>query len=215
MEDVPPAKEDAAASGRGFLGYTAIAFALALAIGVGAYLSVSGEDEDANLTPSDLGIENPYPNTGPLEPNRPAEGERAPDFALVDARDQTKVVKLSDFRGKAVIVNWYASWCGPCKNEIPAFVKLQERFGDELVVLGVDFLESPKDAVSILDEFGATYPAVLDAGGEVAEHYRTANGVPVSFFIDRDGILRETRRGEVYEEDLPEFMAKVGLQYTP
>lgn len=201
--------------GSGLLGYLVLALALAAAIGVGAYLFVSGDDDNANLTPEDLGIENPYPNTGPLEPNRPREGERAPDFALVDARDQTKVIKLSDFRGKAVIVNWYASWCGPCKNEIPAFVKVQETFEDDLVILGVNFLESPEKAVSILDEFGADYPAVLDAGGAVAEHYRTANGVPVSFFIDKDGILRATRRGEVFEKDLPEFLSKVGLQYNP
>ena len=198
----------------GLLGYLVLALALAAAIGVGAYLFVSGDDDNANLTPADIGA-TPYPNTGPLEPNRPREGERAPDFALVDARDQSKIVRLSDFRGKAVIVNWYASWCGPCKNEIPAFVKLQEALGDDLIILGVDFLESPDKAVGILEEFGAEYPAVLDAGGTVAEHYRTANGVPVSFFIDKDGILRETRRGEVFEKDLPEFLAKVGLEYQP
>ena len=196
------------------LGYLAPAGALVLAIGVGAYLFVSsGGDDEPDL--SDLGLENPYPNTGPIDPNRPKEGEKAPDFALVDARDTSKVIKLSDFRGKAVIVNWYASWCGPCKNEIPALIKAQEALEDDLVVLGVDFLESSAAATSILDDFGATYPAVLDASGSVAEHYRTSGGVPVSFFIDKEGILRATRRGELYEKDLSGFLEQVGLSYTP
>jgi peroxiredoxin len=199
---------------RGIFGYLVLAIAVGLAFGVGAYLFASGNDEPDAITPADLGA-TPYPNTGPLEPNRPEEGEPAPDFALVNARDTSKVIKLSDFRGKAVILNWYASWCGPCKNEIPAFLRAQEAIGDDLTILGVDFLESPEKAVSILDELGAEYPAVLDAGGTVAEHYRNGNGVPVTFFIDKDGILRATRRGEVFEKDLPDYLAKIGLQYSP
>ncbi len=199
----------------GFLGYVALAAALVLAIGAGAYLFVSGGDDDPVTNGGPDVVATAFPNTGPLEPNRPKEGERAPDFALRDAREPGKLVKLSDFRGKAVIVNWYASWCGPCENEIPAFVKVQDQFEGELVVLGVDFLESSDKAVSILDEHGATYPAVLDSAGEVAEHYRTASGVPYTFFIDKDGILRSIRRGEVFEKDLPEYLASVGLDYQP
>jgi thiol-disulfide isomerase/thioredoxin len=209
-----PAKPPQPSSG--LLGYLVLAAALVLAIGVGAYLFVSGGDDDG-VTPSSDGVttRTPDPNTGPLEPNRPKEGERAPDFALVDARDPSRLVKLSDFRGKAVIVNWYASWCGPCKNEIPAFVKAQQALDGQLVVLGVDFLESSDKATGILDEFDATYPAVLDSAGAVAEHYRTSSGVPYSFFIDKDGILRAIRRGEVFEKDLGEYLAKVGLEYAP
>jgi thiol-disulfide isomerase/thioredoxin len=220
VEDAPPPSENRKAevksASQGILGYLVLAAALVLAVGVGAYLFLSsGDGRDEEPAIGDLGIENPYPNTGPIDPNRPAEGEVAPDFALVDARDTSKVVKLSDFRGKAVIVNWYASWCGPCKNEIPALVRAQAALDGELVVLGVDFLESSSQAVSILDEFNATYPAVLDASGSVADHYRTSGGVPVSFFIDKDGVLRATRRGELYEKDLPGFLEKVGLSYTP
>lgn len=197
------------------MGYVALAGALILAIGVGAYLFVSGGDDGGDIKLSDLGLATPLPNTGPLDPNRPKEGEVAPDFALVDARDSSKIIKLSDFRGKAVILNWYASWCGPCKSEIPAFVRAQEKLGDQLVVLGIDYLESGTAAASILEEFGATYPAVLDSAGAVAEHYRTGQGVPVSFFIDKDGVLRDSRRGEVHEKDLPSLLANVGISYTP
>ncbi len=202
-------------AGSGVLGYIALAGALIIAIGVGAYLFVSGDDNGGDIKLNDLGLPTPLANTGPLDPNRPNEGETAPDFALVDARDPSKIIKLSDFRGKAVILNWYASWCGPCKSEIPAFVRAQEKLGDQLVVLGVDFLESGSAATSILGEFGATYPAVLDSSGAVAEHYRTGLGVPVTFFIDKDGVLQGARRGEVFEEDLPDLLAKVGVSYTP
>lgn len=197
------------------LGYLALAGALILAIGVGVYLFTSGGDDDGNITLDDLNLATPLPNTGPIDPNRPEEGKAAPDFALADARDTSKIIKLSDYRGKAVILNWYASWCGPCKSEIPAFVRAQEKLEGELVVLGVDYLESDVAAKGILDEFGATYPAVLDTAGKVAEHYRTGLGVPVTFFIDKDGILRATRRGEVHEDELPELLAKAGVSYSP
>ena len=199
----------------GMLGYLALAGALILAIGVGVYLFASGGNDDGNIKLDDLNLATPLPNTGPIDPNRPEEGKTAPDFALADARDTSKIIKLSDYRGKAVILNWYASWCGPCKSEIPAFVRAQEKLEGELVVLGVDYLETDTAATGILEEFGATYPAVLDTAGKVAEHYRTGLGVPVTFFIDKDGILRATRRGEVHEDELADLLAKAGVSYSP
>ncbi|MGE3073093.1 MAG: TlpA family protein disulfide reductase [Dehalococcoidia bacterium] len=215
QDEAPPEQpQPGAGSSGGMLGYLALAVALILAIGVGAYLFVSGGDDSPDIQLSDLDLPTPLPNTGPIDPQRPNEGEPAPDFALVDARDPGKIIKLSDYRGKAVILNWYASWCGPCKSEIPAFVKAQEKLGDQLVILGVDYLEKSDAATSILDEFGASYPAVLDSSGEVADHYRTGLGVPVTFFIDKDGVLQTARRGEVYEKDLPDYLAKLGITYS-
>ena len=132
----------------------------------------------------------------------------------MDARDQSKVVKLSDYRGKAVILNWFASWCDPCKNEIPEFQAAQEKLGDQLVVLGVDYLESPGDATGILDELGATYPAVLDGAGTVAQHYRVTY-MPTTFFIDKDGVLQVIKTGEVHEDALVTFLSKTGITYQP
>ncbi|MGB4861209.1 MAG: TlpA disulfide reductase family protein [Tepidiformaceae bacterium] len=215
--ETPPGEpsEPKPAASSGMLGYLALAGALILAIGVGVYLFASGGDDDGNIKLDDLNLATPLPNTGPIDPNRPEEGKTAPDFALADARDTSKIIKLSDYRGKAVILNWYASWCGPCKSEIPAFVRAQEKLEGELVVLGVDYLETDTAATGILEEFGATYPAVLDTAGKVAEHYRTGLGVPVTFFIDKDGILRATRRGEVHEDELADLLAKAGVSYSP
>ncbi len=152
---------------------------------------------------------------GPLDPQRPKVGEPAPDFALFDARDGRTVRRLSDFRGQAVVVNWYASWCDPCKREVPDFEKASQALAGSVVFLGVDYLESRDKAVGILDRLGATYPAVLDSEGSVADHYRVGGGLPVTFFVDKDGILRGMRIGEVEEEALVENLAKVGVTYTP
>ena len=152
---------------------------------------------------------------GPLVPSRPKEGELAPDFALIDVRDGTTVRKLSDYRGRAVVLNWYASWCGPCKAEIPEFDDLYAALGDQVVVLGVDYLESREKASGILEIFKAKYPAVLDSEALVADHYRVGAGLPTTFFIDKDGILRSQRIGQVTRDALIENLAKVGVTYRP
>lgn len=200
---------------RGLAGYLVLAAAVAVAIAAGVYLFLSGgDDKSPDPAPSAGGITNPYPNTGPIDPNRPKEGEPAPDFALVDARDPSKVVRLSDFRGKAVILNWYASWCEPCKREVPAFQAAYEKLDGQLVVLGVDYLEGQSAASGILAQLGATYPAVLDAAGSVGEHYRV-NYMPTTFFIDASGTLQVIKTGEVKEDALVTFLEKAGVSYTP
>lgn len=210
-----PGRERVSRAQYGVLALAAV-FAIAL---VGYFLLSSGDDASRDVafggTPvSQLpGAPTAFPDTGVLEPNRPKEGERAPDFALVDARDTTKVRKLSDYRGKAVVVNWYASWCDPCKREIPEFQKAQDQLGDQLVILGVNYLEDADKAVGILDRLSATYPAVLDANAAVADHYRVGRGLPVTFFIDKDGVLRSFKTGELTPAEFEANLAKVGVTY--
>lgn len=208
MSEAPPQQSRT----RVIAGYAALGVAIVAALAVGVYLFTGGEDEPEFTGPT--GLPTVYANTGPLDPQRPEVGEPAPDFVLRDARDPATARKLSDYRGQVVILNWYASWCGPCKNEIPLFLAAQEALGDNLVILGVDYLESPDKAVGILDELGADYPAVLDADGEVARHYRIP-GMPTTFFIDAEGTLRAFKAGEVHEEQLVEMLAEVGLTWNP
>ena len=148
---------------------------------------------------------------GPLGPDRPKVGEPAPDFALLDARDGTTVRKLSDFRGKAVVVNWYASWCKPCRSEIPEFLEAEAEAGGQVVFFGVDYLEDREPAVSILDDLKAAYPAVLDSEGSVADQYRVSQGLPVTFFVDKDGILRSFHTGQLTKAELWANLAGVGV----
>lgn len=218
MSEAPEASAPSS-PGRGLAGYAVLGLAVVAALAVGVYLFVSGGGDEEKAEPAATitgitGVPNPYPNTGPLDPNRPGIGEPAPNFALVDARDTSVVRQLADYRGQAVVINWYASWCGPCKAEIPDFLAAQEALGDQVVFLGVNFLESQDKAVGILDELGAGYPAVLDASGSVADHYRVA-GMPSTFFVDKDGILRAMKTGRVTEEELGKFLSDSGVPYSP
>ncbi|MGE5595743.1 MAG: redoxin domain-containing protein [Hyphomicrobiales bacterium] len=154
------------------------------------------------------------PGLGPLDPQRPEVGQPAPDFALIDARDGRTVRKLSDFKGTPVVVNWYASWCGPCKNEIPEFQAAQQALGDKVVFLGVDYQEGQSDAVKILQDNNAAYPAVLDSHGSVAEHYRVSV-FPTTYFVDAGGVVRALKVGEVHADDLEKNLAAIGVTYSP
>lgn len=178
-------------------------FALAVLMAGAAALWAFSRDDDAEV--------------GMIDSARPEIGSPAPDFALADARNPERVIHLSDFEGRAVILNWYASWCRPCREEIPDFLKAQDMLGeDQLVILGVDLQEPADRALSIMEELGATYPAVLDTDGSVYTHYlMTTRGMPTTYFIDADGILRYSYPGRIDEDRLVEALATVGLEYEP
>jgi thiol-disulfide isomerase/thioredoxin len=207
-----------------FAGIGLLVAAVAGAAAVSAYLFLGGDDAAAPVDSGDPFEGTPLakisgvplaPNTGPLDPQRPEEGKPAPNFALIDVRDGRTIRKLSDFRGKAVVVNWYASWCVPCKAEIPEFQAASLLLADQVIFLGVDPLESRDDAAKILDELGATYPAVMDSSGAVTDHYRVGRGIPKTYFIDKDGILRATKTGQMTREELAGFLLQAGVTYAP
>ena len=180
------------------------------------YFSSGGEDEGpAAFDPAaperlgTVGLE-----TGVIDDHPPEVGEPAPDFALANARDPDRVVRLSDFRGTPVVLNWYASWCGPCRREIPDFQKAYAALDGEVVFLGVNLQEDAERALGLLEVFVAKYPALLDTDGAVAVHYRLL-GMPTTFFIDADGIVRASGAGLITEEVLVEELARIGVTYTP
>ena len=156
----------------------------------------------------------PDMEVGVIDSHHPEVGKPAPDFALRDARNPERVVRLSDFRGTPVVLNWYASWCGPCRKEIPDFQKAYEALDGEVVFIGVNLQEDAERAVGLLDVFVATYPALLDTDGEVAVHYRIP-GMPTTFFIDAEGIVQSLGAGLIVEEVLVEELAGIGVSYTP
>jgi len=113
-------------------------------------------------------------------------GKVAPDFELTSL--DGKRVKLSDYRGKAVLLNFWATWCSPCKVEMPWFVDLQKKYADEgLVVVGVamDDTDAPKIA-QFASEMGVNYPVLLGTD-KVSDDYGSVQFLPTSFYIDRDG----------------------------
>ena len=186
------------------LGATAIVVAAA-----GAWVFLGSGDTESS---GDDGDSRSGETLGVIDEHRPEVGGKAPNFVLSDGRDEDKVIRLSDFRGKPVILNWYATWCGPCRAEIPDFRDAYDSLDGKLVIIGVNLQESPEKATGLLDEFGAGYPVVLDADGAVFEHYRGL-GMPTTYFIDADGIIVEGVTGQVTEEALVEFLANLGLDY--
>jgi len=180
-------------------------FVLAVVAAGAAFLwAFSGRDGGSNADPSATD------NLGPIDSHRPAVGEPAPDFALVSIADRSSVVKLSDFRGTPVVLNWFASWCGPCRAEIPEYQAAQDALGDRIVFLAVNLAESPDTAAGFLQSLGATFPALLDSDGSVADHYRL-QGMPTSIFIDGEGVVQAIWTGRVLGSQLSEELDKLGL----
>ncbi len=114
------------------------------------------------------------------------KGQLAPDFALQDLNGQT--VRLSDLRGKAVLLNFWATWCPPCKVEIPWFIDLQKQYAAQgLEIIGVSMDDSGPDKVaSFARQMGINYP-VLIGNDKVADLYGGVQALPTTFYIGRDG----------------------------
>lgn len=131
-------------------------------------------------------------------------GRAAPDFLLrsLDGGD----TKLSDYRGKIVVVNIWASWCGPCKSEAPL---LQEAHAanPEVVILGVNQQETPAAAQKFVDDFELTFPMALDRTGEISKVYR-AQGPPLTVVIDAQGVIVRMLLGEVDGDELEAAIAE-------
>ncbi len=121
----------------------------------------------------------------------PQRGFLAPDFTLQDPKGQTYT--LSALRGKAVLVNLWATWCPPCRAEMPAIEQYYQRYRQQgLVVLGVDATaqDYPLNIVPFVHDNQLTFPILLDETGEVARKYELRS-LPSSFFINRDGSVAE------------------------
>lgn len=121
----------------------------------------------------------------------PQAGFLAPGFTLETLDSGT--VTLSDLRGQAVIVNLWASWCGPCRLEMPAFKKVHQEYkGRGLVILAVNSTsqDSRAAAASFVDDFQLPFMIALDLEGRVARLYRLS-ALPTTFFVGRDGVIRK------------------------
>lgn len=113
----------------------------------------------------------------------------APDFSLTTFSGDT--FRLTEQRGKVVVINFWASWCGPCRDEAPILQSVWQRYRDQGVVLvGVAYLDIDQDSRAFIDEFGITYPNGPDIGTRISETYRI-QGVPETFVLDQNGQIVE------------------------
>jgi len=114
------------------------------------------------------------------------DAKPATDFTLPSI--DGKQVSLSAFKGKVVLLNFWATWCGPCKAEIPAFVELQAQYKNDLVVLGLSVDDPADKARAFATQYKVNYPMVLGLGhDEIQDAYGPIYGIPASFLISRDG----------------------------
>lgn len=127
------------------------------------------------------------------------------DFTLPDLEGNK--VKLSDFKGKVILLNFWATWCGPCKAEIPGFVELQTRHKGDLVVLGFSVDDTADKAKAFATEYKINYPVLLGLGHEeVQDAFGPIWGIPASFLISRDGKVCKKHMGiapkAVFEKEI-------------
>ena len=140
-----------------------------------------------------------------------AERREAPDFSLPDAQGRT--IRLSAFRGKAVVLNFWATWCNPCRIEIPWFVDFQQRYESRgFSVIGVSLDEDGWEAVRpFLVKQGVNYPIVM-GGDQAAQLYGGLESLPVTLIVDRSGRVAATHVGlvskSVYEKDIEAVLAE-------
>jgi peroxiredoxin len=132
-------------------------------------------------------------------------GRAAPNFHLRDLADGS--ASLTDYRGEWVLVNFWASWCGPCRSEVPDLQQLIQRRPNDIVVLGVNQQETRDAAAKFAEEFDVTYPMVLDRSGEVSQAYR-AQGLPVSYLVNPEGVIVKAYLGRVTDDDLDALEAE-------
>ncbi len=137
-------------------------------------------------------------------PTGTQRGQQAPDFTttLVDGTP----VSLSDYRGKVVILNFWATWCPPCRLEMPEFQEASTLYGDDLVILAVNILESPDLINPFAEELGLTIPLALDLDGSINQTYQVT-GYPTSYLIDVEGVITAVNVGPITLATIDQWVA--------
>ncbi len=120
-------------------------------------------------------------------------GDRIPDFSLTTFDGQS--YNTADLRGQVILINFWASWCDPCKEEAAALEQAHQEYQERGVVfLGVNYVDTEPEALAYLDQFGITYPNGPDLGTEISQAFRM-RGVPETYIVDRQGTLVSRKIG--------------------
>ena len=125
----------------------------------------------------------------------------APTFSLPDVVDPSARIDLVDYRGRPVVVNFWASWCVPCRKEMPGFQAAHQRFGDRVTFLGVNHQDGRTPARELLRQTAVTYRSGSDPDGKVASAYGL-RGMPSTVFVSAAGQVVATRTGELSRSEL-------------
>lgn len=143
---------------------------------------------------------NPTGRPAAVEP-----GRAAPDFVLRTLDGGT--IRLSDLRGRTVLLNFWASWCQPCRQEMPELVRAQGELADRgLSVVAIDLQEPDGPVRDFAREFGMRFPVAFDRTGEVARTFRASTQLPTSVLVDADGVVRGLNPGPFTRDSLTAFL---------
>jgi peroxiredoxin len=159
-------------------------------------------EEDGSLSEKEIGNEVEEPEEVGL-----SIGQKAPDFELKTLNGET--VRLSDYRGKRVLVNFWATWCPPCRAEMPDMEKLYQN--KDVVILGVNLTQSESNVQQVKDfvtEFDLSIPILLDENNEVATTYEI-RPIPSSFMINSEGTIQYTAFGALNYDQMVQELSKM------
>ena len=134
-------------------------------------------------------------------------GSLANDFELDNLEGEK--VRLSDLRGKVVVVNFWATWCIPCVEEMPSFQEIQDQFPD-FVMIGIDQKEGSDKVKSFLEGKGITYTILLDLNGKVSNSYKVFM-LPSTFFVDPEGMIRFRHYGIMTPDQMAYYLRSLGV----
>ena len=152
----------------------------------------------------DVETKAPEVNNNKPSPEKTESAEAAPNFVLTST--DGKNIKLSDFKGKVVIVDFWATWCAPCRKGIPDLVDIQNEFKDNVVVIGISLDQDTKsDVIPFMKKFDINYPVVY-GNNEVITNYGSINAIPTTFIIDKNGNIADKHIGLVPKS---EFVNKI------
>ncbi|MEX2245157.1 MAG: TlpA disulfide reductase family protein [Dehalococcoidia bacterium] len=190
---------------------TLIGFLVAVPIVAGLIIFFT----DPFSTPTAIDADGSEVETGviPTEGAAPRERRPAPNFVLADYEGQA--VRLSDFRGKTVLVNFWATWCTTCEAEMSDMQRLAAENPDDLVVLAVNQAEGRGRAKAWSDARGLTALIfVLDSREDVTSAYKLPSGLPHSFFIDANGVVRVVKHGGMRFEEMDQLLEETRVAAT-
>ncbi len=139
-------------------------------------------------------------------PPAPAVGHPAPDFSLTTLSGEP--FTLSGLRGTPVVLNFWATWCPPCRAELPELQGANERLAGQVAIIGVNQAEAPADVSRFVAGLGLTFPVPLDVDAATSRLY-AVRSLPTTFFIDRQGIIRHIQIGPVTEATLAQMVRMI------
>jgi thiol-disulfide isomerase/thioredoxin len=189
-------------AGKGFMLLLAGA---ALGMGAGAAIWFAPV-EPVTATPGVSGSTSVVPLTAAPAP---IVGAPAPDFSLGDLQDRT--LELSSLRGRAVLLNFWATWCDPCREELPLLDRIAEKYPDTLSVIGVETGEPKEDVRSFTESLALTSITILSDPSFAVRDLYLVRGLPTSFFIDSKGTVYQIKIGSLESSEIDSILARMGV----